>query len=196
MFAVNSRAKLSIELITEMQRQPTMSYQTLVATASRLERNQSQQKGYSQMVNKLQNAFLPNSVSQVSASVNAVTEETPTRPRTQGSKKRGSGGGLSINYSKGKLSGKSSPSPTHYDPVGSDVPKGDKPKSKGSGYCKTCSDKLGKGNRQMCQYSRAWSKGNDCYWPELGKNNQPPKNRNFPAGKISTSHTRITTQKE
>ena len=121
MFAVNSRPKLSSELITEMQRQPTMSYQTLVATASRLERNQSQQKSYSQVVTKLQNAFLPKSVSHVSASVNTVSESTPTSPWTQRSKKRESGCGSSTNSSKGKYS----PSPPHYGPGGSDVPKGD-----------------------------------------------------------------------
>ena len=68
------------------------------------------------MVTKLQNAFLPNSVSQFRASVNAVSEKTPTSPRTQRSKKRESGGGSSTNSSKGKSSGKSSASPTYYGP--------------------------------------------------------------------------------
>ena len=48
----------------------------------------------------------------------------------------------------------------------------------------------------MYQYSRAWSKGNDCYWSELGKNNQPPKSRNFPAGMISAAHIQLTTQQD
>ena len=121
MIAVSDRPKLRDDLTTEMQRMDSITYHDLVTTASRLESNHAQSKGYSQMVSRMQNALNPSSSSSatVSADVNAVSSDTHSSPRRdKDSKKRVSGGGSNTK----PTSKRSDSGATHYGPGGTVVP--------------------------------------------------------------------------
>ena len=48
--------------------------------------------------------------------------------------------------------------------------------------CSTCTGRFN--SPRKCRLSRAWQRGNECYFPDLGPDKQPPYNKNFAIPKV------------